>query len=48
MNGALAPALAEAEDEVTAAVVDCLAASFNHIWGLLSVAAAVTAYAEPA
>jgi hypothetical protein len=28
--------------------VDSIAAVFNHLWGVLSVAAAATAYAEPA
>jgi hypothetical protein len=49
-NGALAPALAQgsADNPVTAVVVDSIAAVLNHLWGVLSVAAAATAYAEPA
>lgn len=49
VNGALAPALAQAADDpVLAVVVDSIAAVYNHLWGVLSVAAAATAYAEPA
>jgi hypothetical protein len=49
VNGALAPALAQgsADDPITAVVVDSIAAVFNHLWGVLSVAAAATAYTEP-
>jgi hypothetical protein len=49
VNGALAPALAQgsADDPVTAVVFDSIAAVFNHLWGVLSVAAAVTVYADP-
>lgn len=47
-NGAMAPAMAKADDPLTQAVVDGIAAQLNHIWGLLSVAAAVTGYTEPA
>lgn len=47
-NGALAPALAQgsADDPITAVVADSIAAVLNHLWGVLSVAAAATAYAE--
>jgi hypothetical protein len=49
VNGALAPALAQAADDpVAAVVVDSIAAVYNHLWGVLSVAAAATAYAVPA
>ncbi|HEX5303469.1 MAG TPA: hypothetical protein VFW50_41405 [Streptosporangiaceae bacterium] len=49
VNGALAPGLAQgsADDPVTAVVFDSIAAVFNHLWGVLSVAAAVTVYADP-
>jgi hypothetical protein len=43
----MAPVQSKATDPVTQAVVDGIAAELNHIWGLLSVAAAVTAYVEP-
>ncbi|HEY2265584.1 MAG TPA: hypothetical protein VGI96_23365 [Streptosporangiaceae bacterium] len=46
-NGVMAPVQSKATDPVTQAVVDGIAAELNHIWGLLSVAAAVTAYVEP-
>jgi hypothetical protein len=46
-NGMLAPAVAEAEGDLVAeAAVDALAAVFNHLWGLLSVASAITGYVE--
>jgi hypothetical protein len=46
LNGTLAPAMANAKDLVTIVAMDSEAAAYNHIWGLLSVAAAVTGYAE--
>lgn len=47
LNGTLAPAQALAKDPVTVVAVDSTAAALNHTWGLLSVAAAATAYAKP-
>jgi hypothetical protein len=47
LNGTLAPAQSVAKDPVTVVAVDSIAAVLNHIWGLLSVAAAATGYAKP-
>jgi hypothetical protein len=46
-NGVMAPVQSKDADPVTEAVVDGIAAQLNHIWGLLSVAAAVTGYVKP-
>ena len=45
-SGTMAPAPAKADDPVTIAVLDGIAADLNHIWGLLSVAAAGVAYTK--
>jgi hypothetical protein len=47
LNGTLAPAQSVAKDPVTVVAVDSAAAVLNHIWGLLSLAAAATGYAKP-
>jgi hypothetical protein len=46
INGTLAPAVMGVKDPLDIAIVDSIAGTFNNLWGLLSVAAAVTAYLE--